>query len=373
VRQERESTSMEDYPRPKGALVTVVAVEEPHLVVADADSVRYRVTYTPSQGSQEVEPLKAGDVLIVNQVKPIKGLTVVERLTTMGRRDGSQYKLFDDQLASTCEPASATEGRYDIMGLSYEDDEALRQAKGILEHPSLAAKITSIIGIPIEKGFTLLPAKWSEMVTYATSTALEQALSVALLTVNDRGRQASSDLLHKIAVATSGAAGGLFGLPALAVELPVSTTVMLRSIADIARSEGERLTSPESKLACLEVFAFGGPSYSDNATKTGYFAIRASLARAVSEASQHLAQKGVAQEGAPTLVRFLTQVASRFGVAVSEKLAAQAVPVIGAVGGALINSIFMDHFQDMARGHFIIRRLERTYDPERIKSAYDQL
>jgi EcsC protein family len=92
----------------------------------------------------------------------------------------------------------------------------------------------------------------------------------------------------------------------------------------------------------------------------------------VSEAARHIARKGVAQEGAPAIVRFLTQVASRFGVAVSEKLAAQAVPLIGAMGGALINGVFMDHFQDIARGHFIIRRLERTYDPELIKSAYEQ-
>jgi hypothetical protein len=259
-----------------------------------------------------------------------------------------------------------------MMGLSQEDGEALRPAKRLLEHPSLAATITGIIGIPIEKGFALLPTKWSEVVTSATSTALAQALNVALLTVDDTATRASSDRLHKLAVAASGAAGGFFGLPALVVELPVSTTVMLRSIADIARSEGERLTSPETKLACLEVFAFGGFSQSDNATKTGYFAIRASLARAVSEAAQHLAQKGVAQQGAPAVVRFLTQVASRFGVAVSEKLAAQAMPVIGAVGGGLINSVFMNHFQDMARGHFILRRLERTYGPELLNSAYDQ-
>ena len=96
---------MEDYPREKGALVTVVAVEEPHLVVADADSVRYRVQYTPGRVRHEGEPLKAGDVLIVNHVKPAEGLTVVERLTTMGRRDGSQYELFNYQLASTSEPA----------------------------------------------------------------------------------------------------------------------------------------------------------------------------------------------------------------------------------------------------------------------------
>jgi hypothetical protein len=96
---------MEDYPREKGALVTVVAVEEPHLVVADADSVRYRVRYTPNLAGQAAEPLKAGDVLIVNQVKPVEGLTMVERLTTTGQRDGSQYELFDYQLASTSEPA----------------------------------------------------------------------------------------------------------------------------------------------------------------------------------------------------------------------------------------------------------------------------
>jgi len=259
------------------------------------------------------------------------------------------------------------------MSMSQEDRETLRYAKSLLENPSLAAKITSVIGTPIEKGLTLLPAKWSEVVNNATRTALERVLSVALLTMDDTGTQTSSDIIHKIVVAGAGAAGGFFGLPALAVELPVSTTVMLRSIADIARSEGERLKSPEAKLACLEVFAFGGVSKGDDATKTGYFALRATLAQAVSDAAQHIAEKGVAQEGAPSIVRFITQVASRFGGTVSEKLAAQAVPMIGAVGGAVINSLFIDHFQDIARGHFRIRRLERQYDPEPIKQEYDKL
>jgi EcsC protein family len=173
-----------------------------------------------------------------------------------------------------------------MRGLSHEDGEALRQAKRLLEHPSLAAKITRIIGIPIEKGFALLPAKWSEVVNDATSAAPRRAVNVALLTMDATGRRASSNRIHKLAVSATGAAGGLFGLPALAVELPVSTTVMLRSLADIARSEGERLTAPEAKLACLELFAFGGPSPGDHATKTGYFALRASFARAVSEASR---------------------------------------------------------------------------------------
>jgi EcsC protein family len=266
----------------------------------------------------------------------------------------------------------AKERTEEVLRLSQEDAEALRYAKSLLEHPSLAAKITSVLGTPIEKGFALLPTKWAEVVNNATRTALGRALNVALLTVGDTGSRAASNRVHKLAVAATGAAGGFFGLPALAVELPVSTTVILRSIADIARSEGERLTAPEAKLACLEVFAFGGPSKGDDATTTGYFATRAALGRAVSEAAQHIAQKGVARESAPALVRLITQVASRFGITVSEKLAAQAVPMVGAVGGALINSLFLDHFQGMARGHFIIRRLERTYGPELVKQEYDK-
>lgn len=54
--------------------------------------------------------------------------------------------------------------------------------------------------------------------------------------------KAASGLLRKALVATSGAVGGSFGLAALPIELPVSTIIMLRSIGDIARSEGEDLT-----------------------------------------------------------------------------------------------------------------------------------
>jgi hypothetical protein len=96
---------MESYPRQAGALVTVVVVEESHVVVADADSVRHRARCILSRASREVEPLKPGDVLIVNHVNPADGLTVVERVNTLGQRDGAQYELCNYQLASTSEPA----------------------------------------------------------------------------------------------------------------------------------------------------------------------------------------------------------------------------------------------------------------------------
>jgi hypothetical protein len=259
------------------------------------------------------------------------------------------------------------------MGISEKDMKDLCHAKALLENPGLAAKITHVIGAPIEKGFKLLPEKWSDTVNQVTRAALEKALNFAVITMGDGTKHGSSDMLHKMIVAATGGTGGAFGLAALSVELPVSTTVMLRSIADIARSEGERIKEPEVKLACLEVFALGGRTTGDNAAETGYFAVRAALARAVSEAAQHIAGKRLAQEGAPAMVRFISKVASRFSITVSEKMAAQAVPLIGAAGGAAINTLFLDHFQDMARGHFIVRRLERAYSQEIVKKAYGNI
>jgi EcsC family protein len=58
---------------------------------------------------------------------------------------------------------------------------------------------------------------------------------------------------------------------------------------------------------------------------------------------------------------------------VSEKTAAQLVPVIGAAGGALINTIFIAHYQDMARGHFMVRRLEKIHGSEPVRIAYENL
>jgi hypothetical protein len=96
---------MESYPRQAGALVTVVAVEESHVVVADADSVRHRARCVSRHSSPGVRPLQPGDVLVVNHVNPDGGLTVVERVDTLGQRDGAQYELFDYRLAFKSEPA----------------------------------------------------------------------------------------------------------------------------------------------------------------------------------------------------------------------------------------------------------------------------
>ncbi len=259
------------------------------------------------------------------------------------------------------------------MSMTKNDRDDLIYAKILLENPSLAAKISNLLGTTIEKGIKYLPAKWNALVQRATKKSLEKALNFAVKTMDDRTKPPSSNRAHKILVAATGAGGGSFGLPALAIELPVTTTIMLRSIADIARSEGEQISILETKLECLNVFALGGPSKNDAGTETGYFAVRAALAHAVSDAAKFIAEKGLAQKSAPALVKFIAVVAARFGIVVSEKVAAQAIPLIGALGGLLINTVFMDHFQDMARGHFTIRRLERIYGKELVRREYDHL
>ena len=251
------------------------------------------------------------------------------------------------------------------------DLRALAEAKQRLEHPGLAARITAVLGTPVERGMELLPARWSGRIQEATRAALEKALAVALKSMRPGAPALRAP--HRALAAASGAMGGAFGLPALLWELPLSTTIMLRSIATIAQAEGEELERVDARLACLEVFALGGRTRADDAAETGYFAVRAALARAISEAAAHAAERGAAGASAPALMRFVALVAERFGVVVSEKAAAGLVPVIGAVGGATVNWVFADHFQEMARGHFTVRRLERRYGLEAVRRSYAAL
>ncbi len=259
------------------------------------------------------------------------------------------------------------------MALSHTDLHDLKYAKSILENPGLVIRIMNALGKPLDRGFMYLPEKWSGQVQKITEKALRAALNAAVMTLDDRPMKKSSEITHKVAAAVSGGAGGLFGLPALSIELPISTTIMLRSIADIARSEGEDIQVIDTKLACIEVFAFGGSSTGDDASEIGYYAIRAALTSVISDAAAYIARNGISKKGAPILVRLIALIASRFGIVVSEKLAASAIPIIGAAGGAMINTIFIDHFQDMARGHFIVRRLERIYGKEEIENTYNHI
>lgn len=254
------------------------------------------------------------------------------------------------------------------------DEEDLQRAVELLESPSFVARLADLIGIPVEALFKALPATTSGKIMSVVDTSLRKTLDVAVRTLDARGGpRPARNLTHKLAVGFSGGVGGAFGIAALGAELPVSTTLMLRSIADIARSEGEDLGSVASQLECLSVFALGGRTQDDDAAESGYFTARAGLAVAVRDAAQYIARRGLADASAPPIARLIARISARFGGVVAEKIAAHGVPIVGAIGGATINVLFMDHFQDVARGHFTIRRLERAYGPEPVAARYEEI
>jgi hypothetical protein len=253
------------------------------------------------------------------------------------------------------------------------DMEALRWAFEHLEHPSLAARLTALVGTPLEEGLKLLPQAWYDRIREAAESSIERILGIAIGTLPRARSGRASDDMHKIMGMSAGAVGGFFGLPGVLIELPVTTGIIMRSIADIAADEGEDLTAADSRLACVEVFALGGRPKDDDAAETGYYGLRLALAFHFSLVSHHLVEQGAAKQTLPMMVSLVRAIAARFGIAVSDKVALQLVPVVGAAGGALLNAIFLQHFQHMARGHFIVRRLERQYGAALVRRSYEGL
>lgn len=256
-------------------------------------------------------------------------------------------------------------------GLSPSDLAALGAAVAALERQSFAGRISRVAKKQFHLIGSPLHPQIQSVAMAATQKAMSTALNVALSSL-DGAPRGDTTRLHRRLAALAGGVGGAMGLASLPIELPLSTTIMLRSIADIARHEGENLRNPETGLACLEVFALGDHA-GDNLIEGGYLGVRCLMAKSVSDAARFVAMRGVTTESAPAMARLLSQLSARFGVVVSQKAAAQAAPVIGALSGAAINHVFTEHFQTLASGHFAVRRLERIYDPALVRAHYARI
>src|SRR5690606_12542477 len=140
---------------------------------------------------------------------------------------------------------------------------------------------------------------------------------------------------------------------------------------------------PAIQAECIHVFAMGGASKHDDAADSAYYTLRTALTEIAKETGRALAASAVSQsagglnltpgQAAAWLASIIEAVAKRFGIKITEKVAAQAAPVIGAVSGAAINTLFINHYQDMARGHFTVKRLEMKYGEDAVRAAYEQV
>ena len=149
-----------------------------------------------------------------------------------------------------------------------------------------------------------------------------------------------ADWLTTAVTSAMGAAGGMGGLPSAMAEIPVTTTVLMRAIQSIAAEHGYDPEDDEVRLDCLQVFAAAGPLSGDDRDTTGFLTLRLALS-------------------GPGMKALVGRVAPIFTIALGRKLAAQAVPILGAVAGAAVNWIYTGYYQDMARVHFGLRAIAR--------------
>jgi hypothetical protein len=259
------------------------------------------------------------------------------------------------------------------MSIKAEDLDTLRSVYQVLEHPSLAARISGVVGTPIEIAYHLLPKTWYIRIHNAAEKAIQKALETAVSSMRRHHEISAHEIYFKALVAGSGGVGGFFGLPGLLLELPVTTTLMLRGIAEIARDEGEDVDTVETQLACVQVFALGGKTEMDDAADTGYYGVRLALSGYMSAAVVQVAQHGFQVDSGPIVLKVVNAIASRFGATITQRAATQIMPVVGALSAASLNTVFMHHFQSMARAHFTVRRLERKYGEEFVRAQYEAL
>ena len=268
-----------------------------------------------------------------------------------------------------------------------EEIEFLKEANHFLENPSFVTKVTEKLGKPIEFAMNKLSLESQEKIGKVTETALRKALVIAHKTIfeqkSDRDFeeiQKSNHLSrigHNIAAASTGAVGGFFGELGLVAELPVTTTLIMRSIL----SQGQKyqnFTKEELIVNSIYVFSLGSSKSSeDDDMSSSYYSSRLMMDYTVRKSAEYLATSGpkgllksMEAGSAPLLLDLVSRVLQRFNVSVTEKMLVQAVPVVGAIGGAGINLLFTDFFTSSARYHFGIKALEAKYGQEQVQLEY---
>ncbi|HEY3824359.1 MAG TPA: EcsC family protein [Bryobacteraceae bacterium] len=260
-----------------------------------------------------------------------------------------------------------------LARLTATDHAKLTRAVTRLEKNSLVAMLARAVGRPVTALLGALPNFANDAIQKVTKKAVLKCLRIALNPRSPRSIFGLAAKRSKLISGIVGGVGGLLGLPGVLIELPVTTLLMFQSIAQIAAAEGEDLNDPTARLACLEVFALSSDGRGPASRQDGYYKVRDDLSKSLEEASEYVLQRSSALQTGPSLLQFASFVAARFGVLVSEELAVAAIPVVGAVTGASLNVVFMQHFEDVARGHFAVRALERKYGEQKIRVEFEQI
>lgn len=207
--------------------------------------------------------------------------------------------------------------------------------------------VLNLIGGQAENLLERLPASVRKQLEAATVRALDHAMSAASKSRDAVPDQAS--WLNSAVSAAMGAAGGAGGLPTALAELPVTTTLLLRVIEGVAVEHGFDPKSESVRFDCVQVFSAAGPLAQDDGSDLAFLTTRMALSGKAVQAVIH-------------------KVAPRLAVVMGQKLAAQTVPILGAVAGAATNYAYTNYYQEMAHVHFSLRKLaiEADIDSEQL-------
>lgn len=204
-------------------------------------------------------------------------------------------------------------------------------------------------GGKLEDQLAHLPKPIRDRIDSVTESALRKSLALARhgSRAPDLGRHAAPAI-----VAATGAAGGAGGLTTALVELPVTVTLILHAILRAAEAEGFDTSLPEVQAEALRVLTSGGPLAEDDGINSSFFGARLTLT-------------------GPALHKLLAKVAPKFATVLSQKLAAQAVPVLGAVSGAALNAAFLTHYRELAHIRFGLLRLSMLHGAARVRADFE--
>ncbi|HET9241204.1 MAG TPA: EcsC family protein [Oligoflexus sp.] len=276
-----------------------------------------------------------------------------------------------------------------LPALNPEHIAFIHEAAKFLDNPGFTIRAMNVLGQPLDALQKKLPENVRDKISEVVQKSLQTALIAAIKTVQTKTGKAihwqgtldnsrKSGRLHTATVAVTGAVGGLFGVLALPVELPISTTMILRGISDVAAHWGMDLEDPNIQLQCLYVFTLGSmQSTEDDTADSNYLASRLAFEQMIRTASAYMAKKSAKEilrafdtGAAPALVKLITRIARSFELALTEKLVAESVPLIGAIGGATINALFCDYFVAAARYHFGLLHLEQKHGKGAVQAEF---
>ena len=206
-------------------------------------------------------------------------------------------------------------------------------------------RLVNRIGSSLESQLSALPDSFRAQIERLTAQALEASYGVASRTP-DLGQRAPM-----VAAIAAGAAGGSGGLATAVAELPVTVTLFLNTIRSVAREAGLDPDEDWVRAECLQVFAAGSPLAQDDGVNTSFVASRLALS---GSAVQNL----------------IATIAPKLAAVLGQKLAAQAVPVIGAVSGAALNAAFLSYYRDVACVRFELVKLGQTHGADAVEAEF---